>query len=823
MSDRLSPEQVLQSILQNVQVGGNLTTGDINQILNLLVIVKQPDSFKQTGIPHNIPSSGTIKFVGRSEELEHLHQMLRQNNQVVIAAIEGMGGVGKTELATQYALLHLLLLTYPGGICWLRARDEDIGLQVVRFAQTELGLKPPENLDLPEQVRWCWRRWRDGDVLIVLDDVNDYPKVEPYMPPQPSQFKVLITTRLQLNDLVTPLTLDVFDEVAALQLLREWVGAEQISCNLETRMNIASELCERLGYLPLALNLVGRYVRKCNISLTEMLKRLEEKGLKHQALEVDKNDRRSILKINRGVTASFELSWEELSENAKKLGFLVSLFASTPIPWSLVKSSFRGLDDESLINTIVELESLHLLKGKEVYNMHPLIREFIRSKLKKYLPEKIYHTKVELKVKKKSVNFVLEIPINVTYKFLRIDKSFLWNLAQKFHKNIPVWGKKFSIRGQIYSTKLDFVEAMTLIAKQIPQMPNYDQVLTYSPAIPHLEEVANNLSHYIQDKDLVKYFEGLAGFYHGQYLFDQSSKWCFRCLEISLFRFRKPSHLCVAQALNNLAINWGYQGNTTMAKTLIIVALKGHKDAHRIAHLDVAACYHNFAYLLRTSEELHENSAQLNQAHDLYQKALDIWITCMGENHEYVATCLTNIADIYIVNTLYTESEEYLKKAFKIWQSIKAYQHPNMIETISSLASLYTETKQYYKAEILHFATLKLHQKLLGIVHIRVLIDIIILIKFYCKQCHYQEARIFYLEALVISKQLGLNESDLLVFLGEDIDNIGLNELEFEPIEIRKKMNTILIVLSLNGQPKLESTLDNLSIQAILDQLEVSL
>ncbi|HEY9829589.1 MAG TPA: hypothetical protein V6D26_03360 [Stenomitos sp.] len=127
-SERPSPEQVLPSILKDIQVGGNLTTGDISQILNLLVIVKHPDSSNPTGIPHNIPSTGPVKFVGRAEALEDLHQMVQQNNQVVIAAIEGMGGVGKTELATQYALLHWLLLTYPGGICWLRARDEDVGI-----------------------------------------------------------------------------------------------------------------------------------------------------------------------------------------------------------------------------------------------------------------------------------------------------------------------------------------------------------------------------------------------------------------------------------------------------------------------------------------------------------------------------------------------------------------------------------------------------------------------------------------------------------------------------------------------------------------------
>ncbi len=343
-SDRPSPEQVLQSLLQNVQVGGSLTTGDISQILNLFVNINQPESFHPTGIPHNIPSSGTIKFVGRSEELERLHQMLQQNNQVVIAAIAGMGGVGKTELATQYALLHWLLLTYPGGICWLRARDEDIGIQLVRFAEAKLGLKPPEDWDLPSQVEFCLSRWCDGDVLLVLDDVNDYSRVEPYLPPQPSQFKVLITTRLQLDDLVTPLTLDVLDEVAALELLREWVGVEKIFCDLQTNTDISSELCKRLGYLPLALNLVGRYVKKRKLSLLEMLRRLEEKGLGHSSLDVDKNDRTRTLKIERGVAAAFELSWEDLSEKAKQLGCLLSLFAwEHPVFTNLFTVGAQGL------------------------------------------------------------------------------------------------------------------------------------------------------------------------------------------------------------------------------------------------------------------------------------------------------------------------------------------------------------------------------------------------------------------------------------------------------------------------------------------------
>ncbi|HEY9851090.1 MAG TPA: hypothetical protein V6D28_16595 [Leptolyngbyaceae cyanobacterium] len=88
-----------------------------------------------TSIAENIPPSNSIAFVGRDEQLAKLHQLLQRNSQVVIAAINGMGGVGKTELAIQYAKQHLL--DYPGGICWINAQEIDAGIQILRFAEIQ--------------------------------------------------------------------------------------------------------------------------------------------------------------------------------------------------------------------------------------------------------------------------------------------------------------------------------------------------------------------------------------------------------------------------------------------------------------------------------------------------------------------------------------------------------------------------------------------------------------------------------------------------------------------------------------------------------------
>lgn len=313
--------------------------------------------------------------------------MLQQNDLV---AIVGMAGVGKTELSLQYARSHLY--TYQGGVCWLLASEWRT--QLVKFAQRHLGLNPPSYLDedLPGQVAYCFQHWPEGEVLLVLDDVNNYPLLVKEDLPDDSRFKILMTTREALDDPVSPLDLDVLEPDKALKLLKLLVKKKPE--RFEQEPGFADRLCVWLEYLPLGLELVGRYLHlEEDLSLSVMLFELQQQALKHESMDRDEIDLQKAMTAERGVEAAFELSWRRLDDKSKRLGEMLSLFGLAPIPWEYVELAEKsycdlfnqgeGFSTKTLKKARRKLVYFHLLKylDQQTCLLHSLIRKFFQGKL----------------------------------------------------------------------------------------------------------------------------------------------------------------------------------------------------------------------------------------------------------------------------------------------------------------------------------------------------------------------------------------------------------------------------------------------------------
>ncbi|MEB3181726.1 MAG: tetratricopeptide repeat protein [Nostocaceae cyanobacterium] len=511
-----------------------------------------------TGTPENLRRRGILdpqEFIGRENDLEKLHQLLQENTQVAItAAVSGMGGVGKTELAIQYGRRYLN--DYPGGVCWISARN--IALDIVSFARAHLpNFHIPDGLNtVPEQLQYCWSHWIAGDVLLVVDNVTDYKQeVKPYLPEAP-RFKVVITTREKFPRLVR-LDLRVLTPEAALELLKVLVGSERVERELET----AEKLCAWLGYLPLGLELVGRYLVQdgyVNLSLEQMLSRLEAKRLQQPALrEADET-----MTAERGVAAALELSWEPLDEKTQRLGCFLSVFANAPIPWKLVVSIALEDDVEELELARDKLGRLHLLQfNSDSCELHPLVREFFREKL----------------------------------------------------------GNREDAEGM----KGAFAGVMVGVAKQIPDTTTLEIIAAFTPFIPHIAEVAKNYTAYLGDEDLIWVFVGLGRFYQGQGLYALAEPWIKQCVEVVKQRLGE-NHPDTANSYSGLAGLYHSMGRYDEAEPLLKQALELRKHLLGENHPHTASSYNNLAGLYKSMGRYEEAEPLYVQSLAICERTLGV-------------------------------------------------------------------------------------------------------------------------------------------------------------------------------------------------------
>jgi len=270
-----------------------------------------------------VPLLRNPNFTGREELLVAVEEQLRRGPLLAVCALKGLGGVGKTQLALEYA--HRYAERYK-LVAWVRA--EDGGTLDADFAQLATTLRLPDS-DAPEVRRkvQAARQWfeRNDRWLLVLDNAPDPRAIRTYLPANPLGH-VLVTSRNQSwHGLARSLSVDVLSRTESVELLLKRSGSDDRSS--------APELAAVLGDLPLALEEAAAYVDATGRSLADYLTLFRH----HHAELMTQSAPRADYPMT--LRATWELSFERLQAeepDAVTLLSTVAHLAPENIPRSLL-------------------------------------------------------------------------------------------------------------------------------------------------------------------------------------------------------------------------------------------------------------------------------------------------------------------------------------------------------------------------------------------------------------------------------------------------------------------------------------------------------
>ena len=332
---------------------------------------------------HRIPFARNGLFTGRKRALKALAGALLYEeapSALVTQAVAGMGGVGKTQLAVEFAYRYG---RFFHGVHWLNAREPAaLGAEVAACgaAMAASGGLPGWPDKLPEQVSRTLEAWRRGGRrLVVLDNLEEVAAAREWLGRlSGGGVRVLVTARRTdwPRDLgLRPLRLEVFAPEESRAFLREYLGEERATGEELDR------LAERLGHLPLALELAGRYLEDYpTFSVGAYLEEFEE-VLAHPSMGGWDTEAGSPTDHDLNVMATFELSWRRVKDEGACRVFQLAGYCAPnePIPDEVLRQA-SDLDDREYGRAVHVLVGLGLLGGSEAGPVvHPLLGEYGRG------------------------------------------------------------------------------------------------------------------------------------------------------------------------------------------------------------------------------------------------------------------------------------------------------------------------------------------------------------------------------------------------------------------------------------------------------------
>jgi DNA-binding SARP family transcriptional activator/tetratricopeptide (TPR) repeat protein len=386
-ADALTAFQTLRTrLVQELGIEPSRPVQDLHQqILAADAILEPPLAATAAApVPRQLPPD-IASFTGREPQLAQLERAVEatgQHGPVVISAVQGSGGIGKSALAVHAAHRLAAAGRFPDGQLYVDLHGATAGLSPLRPLEVlarflrSLGMEPAAIPTDLEEASAAFRSQVAGRrLLVVLDNASDVEQIRPLLPGTPT-CAVLVTSRQRLVSLdgVSHLHLDILPAGEAVELLGRLAGDERVAAEPEA----AAEVARCCGWLPLALRIAGaRLAARPGWPVRTLAQRLTDAQRRLDELEL----------AEAGVRASFTVSYQQLSGSDELLdqaaagafgllGVLDGADVGLPVAARLLDQPEQTA--ERVLERLVDTQLLETpAPGR--YRMHDLLRLYARE------------------------------------------------------------------------------------------------------------------------------------------------------------------------------------------------------------------------------------------------------------------------------------------------------------------------------------------------------------------------------------------------------------------------------------------------------------
>ena len=684
--------------------------------------ISSPSSSQQLW---NVPYPRNPLFTGREGILEHLAKALTAGQTAALTqpqAISGLGGIGKTQTAIEYA--YRFRENYQ-AVLWARADTRDnLVLDYVALARL-LQLPEQHQQDQPRIVeavkRWLCehQRW-----LLILDNADDLVMARDFLPGADTGH-LLLTTRAQImGRLAQRIELDRMEPFEGALFLLRRAGALGVDDLLDhaaaTDQTHAASIVQVMGGLPLALDQAGAYIEETGCGLAGYLTRYQQ--------------RQADLLAARGgyasdhpepVAMTWSLSFEKVEQanpTAAQVLCFCAFLAPDAIPEELITQSAATIipelqavaSDPFALDAAIKVLFLYSLIQRDAERKLLSLHRLVQAVLKEAMDKQTRQRWAEWSVRA------------VNHAFPH-EEFAIWGQCRRLLPHAQVCAEL------IAECPIEGSEASSLLMKAGNFLRVHAQ---YSEAGPLLQRALSIGEKTLgpDHPDVAIELGHLGVFYQEQGKYAEAEPLLKRALAIGE-KTLDPNHREMAIRLNNLGMLYQDQGKLAEAEPLIQRALAINEKTLGPNHPDIAIRLNNLA-------ALYYAQGKLAEAEPLLQRALAINEKTLDPDHPDVAIRLNNLAQIYQTQGKLAEAEPLLQRALAIGERTLDPDHPKIALRLSNLGLLYQAQGKLAEAEILIQRALAINEKSFGPDHPDVAIDLGNLGLLYQAQGKFAEAEI---------------------------------------------------------------------------------